>query len=206
MRITVVGATGGTGREVVRQALDAGHEVTPVVRTPGRLDPRVEELVADVFDPAALGPAIEGRDAVISAMGPRGRGPTTVCRDSAAAITKAMAGAGVSRLVVVSASGFHPEGEGPLSRYVIKPLISRIFRHEYADLAAAEQVVTASGLRWTLLLPPRLTDKQHTGRYRTTLGGPVVGGATISRADLADGAVRCLDDAASVQATLGLAN
>lgn len=74
MKITVFGATGGVGREVVRQALDAGHEVTAVVRDPARLPvPAHERLrvvtVADVTDPDAVLAVVGGQDAVVSALG-----------------------------------------------------------------------------------------------------------------------------------------
>ncbi|WP_431906304.1 NAD(P)-dependent oxidoreductase [Amycolatopsis thermoflava] len=74
MKLTVFGATGGTGVEIVRQALAAGHQVTAVVRDPARLDvppqARLEVVTADVFDADSLVPAITGREAVLSALGP----------------------------------------------------------------------------------------------------------------------------------------
>ncbi|MBQ1094878.1 NAD(P)H-binding protein [Streptomyces sp. b94] len=76
MKLTVFGATGGIGQEVVRQALDAGHQVTAVVRDPARLSvtgERLEVFRADLSDPAAVRPAVAGRDAVLSGLGARRR-------------------------------------------------------------------------------------------------------------------------------------
>jgi len=82
MRLTVFGATGRIGSEVVRQALAAGHEVAAVVRDPARLavpaGPGLGVVTADVMDPAQIGPAIKGSDAVVSALGPRKGGPPAV--------------------------------------------------------------------------------------------------------------------------------
>ncbi|MDF3146555.1 NAD(P)H-binding protein, partial [Streptomyces sp. T21Q-yed] len=74
MKLTVFGATGGTGKEIVRQALDAGHQVTAVVRDPARFTVTGEQLEvfrADLADPQALRPAVAGRDAVLSGLGAR---------------------------------------------------------------------------------------------------------------------------------------
>src|SRR5262249_25302859 len=113
MRLTVFGATGGIGTQVTGQALAAGHNVVAVVRDwsrmddPGRAGLRVVE--ADVMDPEAIMPSVENADAVVSALGPRGTGPTTVCGDGVASILAAMDKTGVRRLVAVSAAGFFTE-------------------------------------------------------------------------------------------------
>ena len=86
MKLAIFGATGATGTSLTGQALAAGHEVTAVVRDPARLavpaQPKLRILSADVMDPASIVPAVAGADAVISAVGPRGTGPTTVIQDS----------------------------------------------------------------------------------------------------------------------------
>jgi NAD(P)-dependent dehydrogenase (short-subunit alcohol dehydrogenase family) len=73
VRLTIFGASGQTGRRPVEQALDAGHTVTAVVRDPTRLPihhQRLQVVVADVLDPAAIQPAVAGADAVLSPWGP----------------------------------------------------------------------------------------------------------------------------------------
>src|SRR6476661_8783558 len=103
MKLTVFGATGGIGGEVVRQALSAGHSVTAVVRDAGRFSLNHPDLrvvqVADLTDAAALSPALEGSDAVISGVGPRSRKDLTVASSTGRAILAAMSQAGVRRFV-----------------------------------------------------------------------------------------------------------
>ncbi|MEV0197075.1 SDR family oxidoreductase [Nonomuraea sp. NPDC050691] len=212
MRITVFGATGGTGWRVVGQGLEAGHEVTAVVRNPAGLErhdlsgPRLTVIRADVMDPAAIRPAVAGRDAVVSAIGPRGRGPTTVCADATASIMEAMEAEGVRRLVVVSASGFVTEGDGPLTRLLAKPILNRVLRHAFADMRRMEDLVRASGLDWTIVRPPQLTEGPRTGSYRSAIDRNVRGGVRVSRADLADCVLRCLDERGPLHAALAIGN
>jgi putative NADH-flavin reductase len=189
MKLTVFGATGGTGLRVVEQALAAGHEVRAVVRDPTRLapdPPGLEVVVADVMDPSSIVEAVTGSDAVVSAIGSRnGRAPTTVCADSARSIVAAMHRAGTRRLVVVSGTGPFDEGEGPGMRYLLKPIARRFLKHVFDDFVAMEKIVRVSGLDWTIVRPPRLTDKPLTGRYQTQRDLNLRGNFTVSRADVA---------------------
>ena len=125
MKLTILGATGATGTALTGQALAAGHEVTAVVRDPARLavpaHPRLRTVTADVMDPASIAPAIDGADAVLSAVGPRGTGPTTVIQDSVRSIIQAMHKTGTRRFLQVSGSVVADEGESPYLRYLLKP-------------------------------------------------------------------------------------
>ncbi|TDC90625.1 NAD(P)H-binding protein [Actinomadura sp. 7K507] len=205
MRLTIFGATGGTGARLVRRALDGGDEVTAVVRDPARLPGELRSAAdvvqADVMDPAAIEKAVTGRDAVITAIGTReGRAPTSVCADSAHAIAGAMKAAGTRRLVVVSASGLDAgPGDDPLTRFVVKPLIlQRILKHAFADMRAAEDATRASGLDWTIVRPPRLTEGPGAGRYRKAVDRHVLGGFSMARADLASALLDLAGDASSI--------
>lgn len=211
MKLAILGATGGTGTHLVRQACAAGHDVTAVVRNPARLGddhPNLTVVEANLMDPAALGAAFAGHDAVISAMGSRdGRAPTTVCADSAAAIVVAMREHAIRRLVVVSNSGMHvDQSDGPMTRLVVKPLLGRILKHSFADMRRMEELVRASGLDWTIVRPPMLTNGRRTGRYRTAIDHNVRGGNRASRADLADQLLRCLSVERTVRAAVAIAN
>jgi putative NADH-flavin reductase len=210
MRITVFGATGGTGQQLLQQACAAGHEVTAVVRDSSRLTnahPRLTVVTADVMDCAAIRPAIAGRDAVVSTVGSRERrAPSTVCADSAASIVQAMGAEGVRRLVVVSASGMFTDGDGPATRLIVKPILNRLLRHPFADMRDMEDVVRASGLEWTIVRPPMLTNGPHTGTYRSMIDRNVHGGIQISRADLADYILRCLAQHGPLNATASIGN
>ncbi len=202
MKLTVFGATGGTGQEFVERACTAGHDVTVVVRDPGKVADRrhLTVLAADT----EIAAAVAGRDAVVTAIGPRGGGPTTVQTDTTARIVAAMRETGVRRLLCVSNSGMHTDGDGPLTRTFVKPILRRALRHGFADMRAMEELVQASGLDWTILRPPRLTNGRHTGTYRTEVNRNVRGGIQVSRADLADCMLRCLTDPASVRAAISV--
>ena len=208
MKLTAFGATGGTGRHVIEQALQTGHQVTAVVRDPQRLMPQgsgLEVVTADVFDPAALASVVSGRDAVISALGPSGNSPTRVCRDSARSITTAMREAGTRRLLVVSNSGNYTDGDSLPVRLLVKPMLQRFLRHAYADMDAMETEVRDSGLDWTIVRPPQLTDKPLTAEVRSSTTGNVRGSFRISRADLAHYLLRAAGDDATSRQTVGVA-
>ncbi|MET7640288.1 NAD(P)-binding oxidoreductase [Streptomyces sp. NPDC005438] len=211
MRYTVLGATGGTGQQLVRQALDAGHQVTAVVRNPDRLPvhhERLEKVTAEVTEPEALRPVFAGRDAVLSALGAPGNKAAGIASRAAPAVLGALSAEGVRRYVAVSAPpvGPPPEGEGPLGRFVVWPLVSWVFRDVYADLRLMERAVRASDTDWTLVHPPRLTDRPLTGDYRLRIGGAVPRGRTVPRADVAHAVLGLVDDPATYRRVVGVAS
>ncbi|CAM5411582.1 NAD(P)-dependent oxidoreductase [Streptomyces avidinii] len=215
MKITVFGATGGVGREVVRQALEAGHEVTAVVRDPARLPvPAHERLrvatILDVTDPEAVLSVVSGQDAVVSALGPANNKQARtapVTGPALSAITSAMDRAGVRRLSAVSAApvGPLPEGAGFFTRAVVYPLLRRLLRDVYADLADMEAAMAAGGTEWTVIRPPMLRNRPRTGTYRRAIGGNVRGGRVIGRADVADALLAALTDPACTRRAVGVA-
>lgn len=213
MEITIFGATGGTGVELVRQSLDAGHRVTVVVRDPARLPAelrdRVDAVTADVFDPGALEAAVKGRDAVLTAMGSRtGLKATTVCADSAQAIALAMAATQTRRLLMVSTSGqVADSGDGAIMRTVLKPLILQpIFKKVYDDMRAAERHLEATDLDWTFFRPSKLTDAELKLPYRTAVDRNIKHGLTTSRADLAHCMLSTIEDRSSVGHSISVAS
>jgi uncharacterized protein YbjT (DUF2867 family) len=209
MKLTVFGATGGVGRQLVRQALDAGHQVTAVVRDPARLPVTgggLEVVRADLTDPAALRPALAGRDAVLSGLGARSRKDAGVAARLTRTVLTAMESEGVRRLVVVSAAPLGPEpaGDGPLDRGV-RVLISALLKDVYADLREMEAALAGSGTDWTAVRPPRLQDKPLTGRYRTVVGGTPAKGRFLSRADTVHAMLAALADPRTVKQGVGVA-
>ncbi|MEU7555862.1 NAD(P)H-binding protein [Streptomyces sp. NPDC044571] len=215
MELTVFGASGGVGREVVRQALDAGHEVTAVVRDPARLGVAAHDrlrvaVIADLTDEDALLPVLSGRSAVISALGAAGNKQARlapVTGPALRAIVSAMDRAGVSRLAAVSAAPVGPDvtDDGWFSRKVFLPLLRRALRDLYADLAVMEAAIRASGTQWTVIRPPRLLNRPGTGRYRRVVGANVPGGRVIARADVADALLTSLADPSTLHQAVGVA-
>ncbi|TVZ77106.1 NAD(P)-dependent oxidoreductase [Streptomyces sp. BK340] len=209
MKLTVFGATGGIGREIVRQALDAGHRVTAVVRDPARLDvtgSALEVFRADLTDPQELRAAVAGRDAVLSGLGARSRKDAGVAARLTRTVLGAMEAEDVRRLLVVSAGpvGPEPENDGLLDRSM-RGLVSAILKDVYADLREMEAGLARSGTDWTSVRPPRLQDKPLTGRYRTVVGGFPPKGRFIARADVAHARLSMIDDMGTVKQGVGVA-
>jgi putative NADH-flavin reductase len=211
MKLTIFGATGGTGTCLTQQALAAGHEVRAVVRDPARLTvpphPLLQVVTADVTNLDSIVPAVAGSDAVVTAIGPHGTGPTTVIQDSARAVVAAMEKAGSRRLLMLSGSIVADDGDSPFLRYLLKPLARRTFlRHVCTDMQAGERQVRGSDLDWTIVRPPRLTSKSPTGRFRTATDRNVPRGFSVPRADLAACLLALADDPVSVRKHIGIAS
>ncbi|MFD0420393.1 NAD(P)-dependent oxidoreductase [Streptomyces parvus] len=210
MRITVFGATGGVGQEVVGQALAAGHEVTAVVRDPDRLPGPLEGAgphgVVRLDDEAAVRAAVAGRDAVLSGLGSRGRKANGVAERLTRRIVSAMEAEGVRRLLVVSAVPVGPEpADDPLVDRLTRRAIGAVLAELYADLARMEAVLADSATDWTAVRPPRLTDGPRTGVYRKAVGGTPRSSRTVSRADVAHAMLALIDDPAAVKQGVGVA-
>lgn len=209
MNLTVFGATGGIGREIVHQALGAGHRVTAVVRDPARLDvtgDALEVFRADLTDPDELRAAVSGRDAVLSGLGARSRKDAGVATRLTRTVLRAMETERVRRLLVVSAAPVGPaaDGEGAVDR-AMRGLVSAALKDVYTDLRGMEAELARSGTDWTSVRPPRLQNKPLTGRYRTVVGGFPRKGRFIARADVAHAMLAMIDDTGTVKQGVGLA-
>jgi putative NADH-flavin reductase len=199
-QILVLGATGGTGKEVISQALALGHEVSVFVRDPSRLTPNqntLRVLVGDVTDTGgALRAAARNQDAVISALG-LGKSLKShgLITRSIPYIVRAMEAEGVRRLVFMSAYGVG-------ATYRDTPLLPRIItrtllKDMYADKNAGEDELRriGNGIDWTIVYPVTLTDAQRTGHCRFGERLDLRGLPKISRADVAEFMLMQLDDA-----------
>jgi putative NADH-flavin reductase len=211
MKMTIFGATGRIGGHAIDQALEAGHSVTAVVRDRSGLNIRHARLdvvsVPGLADPEPLVPAVVGRDAVLSGVGPRRRSDTTVASTATRGILGALEVAGVRRFAAVSAVpvGPVPEGDSFANRRILFPLLRALLRDMYADLAQMEDDIGRSATDWTIVRPPRLVNRSLTGAYRTVVGGNVPRGKTIGRADVAHAMLAMLDDPATIRQAVGVA-
>jgi putative NADH-flavin reductase len=223
MRLAIFGATGGIGRQLLEQAVAAGHSVTAVVRDPQKLSParngtRVVTADLSVAEPAMLQAEIAGVDAVVSGVGPRALTKAGVAEHGTRAIVEAMEATGVRRIVVVSAAPIstmaspgrpnppsRDPGEGFFMRNFLTPLIKTVMHERYLDLALMEDVLRASDLDWTIFRPPRLTNQGLTGSYRTAFGRNLRGGALISRADVAHAMLAAVDNPETIRREIGIA-
>jgi len=153
MNLVVLGATGRTGRLVVEQALAAGHTVTALVRSPEKLttsSPNLRVVTGEATDRAAVSRALEGADAVISALGGNG----SVIADSTSAIVAAARQAGVSRIVVLSSWLVERDRMHGLTRALTGLTMGTMIK----DKNAGEQVLRQSDLDWTIAYASPLSD------------------------------------------------
>jgi putative NADH-flavin reductase len=211
MRITVFGATGRIGASAVEQALEAGHKVVAVVRESARYEVRHPALevvkVSGVTVAKELVGAVDGAEAVVSGIGPRGRKDGPVTSTSTRAIVQAMQEVGVRRYVGVSAApvGPIPEGDSLLNRAFIHPFFGWMLKETYADLALMEAELAESGIEWTVVRPPKLVSKPVTGVYRTALDANIPRGLSVSREDTAHYMLAALADPLTIGHAVGIA-
>jgi|SRR5215470_10978594 len=203
MRLFILGASGGIGRQLIDQAIAAGSEVTAFVRSPEKLGPPREHLVVRGGDPRSvpdLASALPGHDAVLTTLGPPGPGRTTILREAARSTVAAMRAAGVRRLLAVSAAVLF-EDMGIIARMMRRTLL----RNVAEDSAEMERVIAMSGMDWTIARPPRLTNGPLTKRYLVEDGRMPRGKWWVSRADVAHFLLRELQQDAHVRQVVGIA-
>jgi putative NADH-flavin reductase/uncharacterized membrane protein YphA (DoxX/SURF4 family) len=210
LRLLVLGATGGTGKAILEQAVRRGHKVTALVRSPEMLQGLGEKLqglgenaIIRRGDPTSadeLQAVLAGHDAVLSALGLRGLGASTILSDAARATVRAMKAAGVRRLLVVSAGMLFGEA-ATVGRILRRTVLKNIAE----DSAAMESVLESSDLDWTIARPPRLTDGPMTRRYVAADGRvPADSHLSMSRADVANFLLDEVERPAHVHAIVGL--
>jgi len=208
MKLVVLGATGGTGLEIVRQAIEHGHSVTAFVRSPDRMKPfwdRIHIQQGDLLNSAELERVIQGHDAVLSGFGPRvpvSKADANLLQQFAVALTSAMLRAEVRRVVVESVAFLFRDSIVPPA-YLLGRLF---FPRTVADASAMERVLGESELDWTIVRPPELTDKLYTGKYRVREGHLPCFGFKISRADVADFMIKVTEDRSSIRKIVGVCN
>jgi putative NADH-flavin reductase len=209
MQVAVIGASGRTGRFVVEIAIGRGMRTVAVVRDPTRLfvqpNPLLSTVKADARDAAELEPALNGSDAVIFAVGPRGPGCRRVQADGVRACLAAMRAVRIGRIVAVSGAWVANRNDGPFSRFVVKPLYRRALKNSYLDMVDMEHALSASAMNWTVLRPPVLTNGRPRHRYRSRLGRDVPFGLSITRGDLAEALLDVIADQSSFRTAVGVA-
>jgi putative NADH-flavin reductase len=189
VKLLVFGATGGTGREIVRQALEQGHDVTGFARNASALahsHDRLRVVQGDMLDVASVEAAVPGHDAVLSALGSPSLRSNSALSDGTRNIVRAMDREGVWRLVVISSMGVG-DSKSQLGLFYNVFLIPVFLRNVFVDKETQEQYVRDSPLEWTIVRPGTLTNGPRTGVYRIGFGtSEVPPFPKISRADVAD--------------------
>jgi putative NADH-flavin reductase len=196
VRVVVLGTTGRTGSIVADLALDQGIDVVALVRhePDPPLDARVAVTVLDLRDQDAIAPELAGADAVVSAIGPVAGVTVTEVSESTQAVVDAMTRAGVRRIVAAANGKVFTDDE---------------VTGEYANVAAEHRrdaaILAASGLEWTIVAAPFLTDDPATGDVGTVVDGKGPG-RSLTRADFAAVLLEALDRPEWVGHMVGVAN
>ena len=163
MRVTILGATGRTGKRLLEQAIEEGHEITVLVRSPqklGEMASSVRVVEGDMMNRADVARAVDGADAVIMAAGPTKSSPTEMLEISARNIVDAMRDAGVSRIIWLTGAGVVDErDEKALSRSLIRGLMKLVAGRVLSASERAYAIVAGSGLAYTVVRPPMLADE-----------------------------------------------
>ena len=208
MKLAVLGATGGTGLEIVRRAVEQGHSVTAFVRSTERLKPFLDRITVrqgDLLNSNELAEAIRDHEAVLSGFGPRlpiSKTDEDLLHRFALTLISAMHHAGVRRVVVESTAFLFKDSIVPPT-YLFGRLF---FSGVVVDASAMEHVLRKSGLDWTIVRPPKLTDSPYTGKYRVRKGHLPRFGFNISRADVADCFIKAVKNPATIGKVLGASN
>jgi hypothetical protein len=200
MKLAIFGATGTVGSELLTQALDGGHDVRALVRTPSKLPsqhPRLTAVHGDVRDLAAVEHTVDGCEAVLSTLGTTDKHDPDLRRAGTGNVLAAMREHDVHRIVVMG--GFHlpfPGDPDNVGRKLIVPII-KLMGIVVEDTTAMAALIQASDVDWTLVRAPRVTRERRPARVRTgTLKlGPW---SKVARANVATFMLCCLTDETSI--------
>ncbi len=216
MKVVVFGATGGSGRELVRQGLAQGHTMTAFVRNPQALalapygaglameQENLKIAKGDILDYESVEKAVQGQEAVLSALGTRVLRKNTILSDGTRNIIRAMEKLGVRRFICESSLGVG-DSQGQLGFLYNCILIPFFLRNVFKDKEIQERTIQESRLDWVIVRPAALTDGPHTGVYRSGFSPSdrsIKG--KISRADTADFMLKQLTNDTYLRKTPGL--
>src|SRR6476659_3013001 len=198
MKLLIVGGTGGTGKELIEQALQQGHRLTALVRNPDRVStshPNLQVVKGDILDFNIVQDVVQGQDAVLSALGHKKFFVrTTILSSGTKNIIGAMQKHNVSRFICITSLGIN-ESRFKLGLYYTLFVIPFIVFFYFLDKAKQERLIRESKLIWTIIRPGQLTNGKKRGVYKH---GPNVGNyiitKTISRADVAHFMLSQLND------------
>lgn len=195
MRVVILGATGGTGKILVREALQRGHHVVAAARDPTRLEvtraANLNAVKVDVLDPASLDAALLGADAVVFAVGSGDTKASTLRTEGVTQVLAAMKRQGVRRLVAMSGLGAG-DSFATLPFFVRKVIVPLVLKGLLEDQSGLERAVMASDVDWVVVRPGELKEKPATGQAKVSLD-PTQVKHSVSRADVAEFILRQLE-------------
>jgi putative NADH-flavin reductase len=193
-KIAVLGANGGIGQQVVKAALNYGHNVTAILRTPSRLTfthPNLIIVKGDIMKPETLEEHLRNKDGIISAIGKNSLKKTTLYSEGNRNLLNVMKRINTNRVFFISASGLEVNPSlNIFTKFAEKFILQKILKNMFSDLKRMERIVKESDQNWTIIRPPSLTNKPVTGHYRYSVNSFLKKGLRISRADLAHFIIR----------------
>ena len=189
MKLTIFGATGKTGQHLVRKALERGHEVIALARTPTKLTIQHEDLTivqGDVRSDDVVAFAIQDADGVVSAIGPTPNSPSDLMEKAAENIIAGMKKHDVKRLVWSTGAGVEaPQDEPTFMHKAISFLLKLVSKDVLENSLRGAEIVQNSDLKWTIARAPMLTDERESGNFYIGYVGSEMGRA-LSRENFAD--------------------
>ncbi|URN95396.1 MAG: SDR family oxidoreductase [Candidatus Pristimantibacillus lignocellulolyticus] len=204
MKLFVIGATGGVGKEVVKQALEAGYEVTAFVRDPSKVSvehAHLQIVQGDGLDKNSVITAMQGHDAVICTIGGKNLGASTLMSTVTQHLIEGMKQHNIERIVYCASAGIHKELKGMMGK-----LAMFVLRKVLADHTKAYGSLVASKLRWTIARPMSLTNGPLVGTYSEVLHGGAPKGYNIARADVATFMLKAVQDNQYIEQSVGLSS
>lgn len=190
MKLTIFGATGGTGKQLIKQALVEGNHVVAYVRNPSKLEIMHKDLTivgGELADQMMIEQAVNGVDAVISVLGPRNGSKNKPITQGMLNIIAAMNKYGVRRLIVSSTlSVKDPKDLPDFKSKVLVSFVKLTMRSAYEEILCVAETVRNSDLDWTILRLTTLNNNPKSGKVRVGYLGMGEVGMQISRADLAE--------------------
>jgi putative NADH-flavin reductase len=192
MKVSIFGASGATGLLLTERCLTAGYDVTALLRSPDAFPHRdqVRIVQGNAFDPLAVGRTIEGAEVVLSALGARSLRKENVLECGIPLIVSAMQKAGVRRIIALGSAGALSDSlkkQPAWRRWFVQKIVYNTFlKWPVASQVSQWQTLSASGLDWTMVMPPMLTNGSSRGIYRIDGEALPPHGMRISRPDVAD--------------------
>lgn len=169
MKVAIFGASGSTGRLLTERSLAAGYEVSALVRRPEGFalrDP-VRVVEGSAFDPVAVRRTIEGADVVLSALGARSWRREDVLERAVPLIVAAMRETGVRRIIALGSAGAREDSmkkQAAIQRWIVQHIVYKtILKWPVVSQIAQWKILSASGLEWTMVMPPMLTNGPGRG-------------------------------------------
>jgi putative NADH-flavin reductase len=211
--ILIIGANGGIGRQTLELALKAGHHVTAILRNPAKLSikhPNLEIVQGDIMKPETFEKYLDNKEVIVSAIGVNGGfmgdKPTTLYSLGNKNLLETMKKKGAERVFFISASAIEISPLLPaFAKFMTKYLVQKLLKHMYADLRIMEKIVRESDSSWTIIRPPRLTNKPVTGQYRIAINQFLSNCLNISRPDVAHFIINNITNDAIRQSTVEIA-